>query len=244
MLIAVAGIQFAQSQEIILLFLLSAGIMTAVSILTSQTPERSKGRELAAVEKICSMVNRSVELQTIVGSVLDEVKRLLAMDAATFRLVNFPDSTFPSIIHRGFGIEAVAILDGAPEHARSSQREFVLDKPMIVKDVSQLGERDALAEALRHEGMQFFALYPIRSGNRILGTLGIASQKPRIINRIQETLINSMTEILGVAVANMQMRAQAKKLSEDLVALEEVNKIISQGFDSQDIVRLIVMPVR
>ena len=49
------------------------------------------------------------------------------------------------------------------------------------------------------------------------------------------------TEILGVAIVNSQLREQSNKLSEDLIALQEVNKIISQGFNLEDIIQRIVI---
>ncbi len=223
------------------LLLLSVGVLIGLSGTLTRRPGRLKGRELAAVQRISSMVNRSLELHAIAGFALDEIMSLLGMEAATLRLVEPPDSLTPPIVYRGFSKETISALDGMHAGAAAGQTPPASDSSLVVEDVSSWQEGDALAGALRMEGMRFFALYPIRSGNSVLGTLGIASRRPRPITEAQEEVIHTLTEILGVAVVNVQLREQAGKLSEDLVALQEVNKIISQAFDSEDLIARIVI---
>ncbi len=223
-----------------LLFLLSSCAALGLATSIIRRSGRSRGRELAAIQKISSMVNRSLELHTILGFALEEITRLLGMEAASFKLAETPDPGTPTIVCRGFGRAAVSALEKAEEEA-GEQHRLAEKNAMIVEDVSRWGEQGLLAEAMRAEGIQFFALYPVRSGNLLLGTLAIAGRKPRPISELHEDFIHSLLEILGVAIVNVQMREQANKLSEDLVALQEVNKIISQGFDSEDIIRRIVI---
>ncbi|HYK87368.1 MAG TPA: ATP-binding protein [Acidobacteriota bacterium] len=221
-------------------FLWSSGVLIALATTITRRQRRSKGRELEAIQRISSMVNRSLELHTIIGFALDEIMRLLGMEATSFRLAEAPDPATPSLVCRGFGKATVAAFEGVAGEG-VMRRPLSSEDPVIVEDVSTWDGQGALAEALREEGMQFFALYPVRAGNRLLGTLGIASRRPKSVSELHEDLICSMLEILGVAVVNVQMREQANKFAEDLIALQEVNKIISQGFDSEDIIRRIVI---
>jgi GAF domain-containing protein len=46
---------------------------------------------------------------------------------------------------------------------------------------------------------------------------------------------------LGVAISNSQIRDQSSKLSEDLIALQELNKIISQSLNLEDVIHRIVV---
>lgn len=236
-----ASINPAGPLKEIQLFILSVGILFGLSTIVTRKPGRTKLRELAAFQRISSMINRSMELGTIIGFALDEIMGLLGLEAAAFRLVDSPDSTTPSIVYRGFSKRTISILQGSQDATPSLRRQLAPKDPLIVEDVSKWNDNDALAEALRHEGMNFFALYPVCSGSDILGTLGIACRERKPMQRLREDIIQALVEILGIAVVNVRMRGQAKKLSEDLVAVEEVNKIISQGFDSEDIIRRIVI---
>jgi GAF domain-containing protein len=86
-------------------------------------------------------------------------------------------------------------------------------------------------DALRSSGMQFFASYPIRSGNHLLGHLALAGKSPKSVSEAQEEFVCALCEMIGVAVMTAQLRDQSNKLSEDLIALQELNKIISQSLN-------------
>ncbi len=239
MILAVCVESAGRYPEMPLLLLLSGALLATATSLVPR-PSRSKGRELSAIQKISSMVNRSLELHAILGFALDEIMRLLGVEAASFKLAQAPDPATPSVVCRGFSKAVLSALERTDEE-EVEQRHPAPGNRVVVADASRGGGQGMLAGILREEGMRFFALYPVRSGNRLLGTLGIASRAPKSISAPQEDLIHSLVEILGVAIVNVQMRGQADKLSEDLVALQEVNKIISQGFDSEDIFRRIVI---
>ncbi len=53
-------------------------------------PSRRNAAELALLRKVSSMVNRSLDLPTILASSLEEVVSLLGMDAGAVRLLGRP----------------------------------------------------------------------------------------------------------------------------------------------------------
>jgi len=75
----------------------------------------------------------------------------------------------------------------------------------------------------------------------MLGSLGLASRNLKVITESQQEFVSALSEILGVATMNSRLREQSNKLSEDLIALQEVNKIISRGFNLEDIIQRIVI---
>jgi two-component system, NtrC family, sensor kinase len=211
-------------------FLLLAGLAAAASV---RKHGKTRLKESAAIKKISSMVNRSLELNTILVSTLDEIMGSLGMDAGIFRLRRMPEAS-PRAVCRGFSAETVMIL----EDENSLQPQST---PLIASDVSQWSDSSLLAQALNKERIRFFAMFPLMSGNRILGSLSLASRTAKNITESQKEFIDALSEILGVAIINSQLREQANKLSEDLIALQEVNKIISQSFNLEDIIRRIVV---
>jgi two-component system NtrC family sensor kinase len=150
------------------------------------------------------------------------------MDAGLFRLRATPEVS-PKAVCRGFSKETAAVLEESSDESTD-----------LSSDIAKWGA-GVLADALRKDGMQFFAIYPIRSGNRVLGSLGLASKNAKTISEAHEEFIYALSEILGVAIVNARLREQSNKLSEDLIALQEVNKIISQGFNLEDIIHRIVI---
>ncbi len=181
------------------------------------------------------MVNRSLQLDAVLISTLDEITVTLGMEAGVFRLRTTHDAS-PKIISHGFGKEIAAIFESAGDETTGQQPPMVL----ISGHASQWGS-GPLPDALRKAGMQFYAAYPILSGNRLLGYLGLAGKSSKGLNKAQVEFLLALCEILGVAVMNAQLRDQASKLSEDFIALQELNKIISQSFNLEDIIQRIVI---
>jgi two-component system, NtrC family, sensor kinase len=207
------------------LFFAIAGFAAATSI---RKQGKTRPKEAEALKKISSMVNRSSELSAILTSALDEIMTLLGMDAGIFRLRATSEVSSKTVFH-GFSKETALILE-----------EMNDENIEISSNISDWGSGE-LADSLRKDGLKFFFLYPIRSGNRMLGSLGLASKNPKIITESQQEFVAALSEILGVAMMNSRLREQSNKLSEDLIALQEVNKIISRGFNLEDIIQRIVI---
>ncbi|MBN2321047.1 MAG: response regulator [Acidobacteria bacterium] len=206
-----------------------------VGLATTVTPrKRNKSLETKSIKKISSMINRSLDLKTILSVALEEIIGSLRMDAGFFCL-HPSNGTSPVTFSRGFTRKTTAVLEEIRDE------DFVSHTlPYISGEISQWGD-STLAETLRQEGMRFFAIYPVLSGNKVLGSLKLASRSANSLSATHEEFISAFCEILGIAIVNTQLREQSSKLSEDLVALQEVNKIISQSFDLEDIIRRIVV---
>jgi two-component system NtrC family sensor kinase len=207
-------------------------LFPAIFVLAAATSVRKSSKrrpkEAEAIKKISSMVNRSSELNTILASALDEIMVSLGMDAGLFRLRATSEAS-SKVVCRGFNKETAQILEEMNDEITE-----------ISSNISEWNSGE-LADALRKESLRFFSLYPIRSGNRILGSLGLASKNSKTITETQQEFISAISEIIGVAMLNVRLSEQSNKLSEDLIALQEVNKIISRGFNLDDIIQRIVI---
>ena len=200
--------------------------------------QRAKTREAETIKKIASMVNRSLGLNAILASALEEIMDSMGMEAGMLRLRITPES-MPNTICKGLSKEVAAIFEGVGDEIGDHQQVL----PFGTGENPRWGTA-ALSEALQKEDLEFFGPYPIRSGNRILGNLGLAGKAPKALGEAQEEFLAAVSEILGVAIENSRLREQSHKLSEDLIALQEINKIITQGFNLEDIIRRIVIEGR
>jgi two-component system NtrC family sensor kinase len=208
---------------------------TPVSTTSTRKSARPKPNETEALKKISSMVNRSLDLPTILTATLGEIAGSLGMDAGLFRLRATPESSSLFVCH-GFSREVAALFDDSGDDSGGGHPPLT----MISGGPSKWGH-GGIPDALRSSGMQFFVSYPIRSGNRLLGHLALAARSPKSVSEAQEEFIFAICEIIGVAVLTAQLRDQSSKLSEDLVALQELNKIISQSLNLEDIIQRIVV---
>jgi two-component system NtrC family sensor kinase len=84
-------------------------------------------------------------------------------------------------------------------------------------------------------------LVPLQTAGRIWGTLNLAGSKSGTLPAAHRAFLSTVARILATAIANHKLKEQADKLSEDLIALQEVNKIISQSLDLENIMQRIVI---
>jgi two-component system NtrC family sensor kinase len=218
----------------------AALLLLGLAATVRRAPARGRQQDLGVLQRIASMVNRSLDLTTILGKVLEELTDLLRMEAAFIRLLPGHDGGTRALVHRGFGTETLSVLDAGEQWSAGPEgREE--NPPLVIQNLAEDPNTDLLRDALRNERFKSFALYPVRFGNRMVGSIGLGSRRAKAQAEWQEALISAAAEILGVAIVNTRLQEQAAKLSEDLIALQEVNKIISRGFDLEDIIRRIVV---
>jgi len=222
------------------------GIPSCVSLasvligLVSTASSKSGGkRELASLQKISSMINRSSSLKAIMESALEEIMNTFGMEAGAFRLVESPDVPSSLAVSRCLTKDVALTLE---EAQKSSAALLALEanKTLIIDTTLESGEADPRLSDLRKEGLRTFILQPVRSGDRVLGTIEMASLKQKHLKEDQLDFLHTLAAILAVAIVDAHRREQSEKLSEDLIALQAVNKIISQSFDQEDIIRRIV----
>jgi two-component system, NtrC family, sensor kinase len=231
----IAGSDWIFSGNSMDLALLLIPIVGFAATATIRKSSKIKTRESEALKKIASMVNRSLELNVILSAALEEIMDSIGMEAGMLRLRTTPEAS-PRNVCKGLSKEAAAVFEREGDENPNQQQVL----PFVSGDTPQWSV-GALAEALRKEGLELFGPYPIRSGNRILGNLGLAGKASKTLAEAHAEFLSALSEILGVAIVNAQLREQSHKLSEDLVALQEVNKIISQGFNLEDIIHRIVI---
>ncbi len=187
------------------------GVLFALATVPVRKPARFKQRELSVLRNISSMVNRAVDLTAVVGSALDDVMGLLGMEAGTFRIVSNDDNMSPTAVYRGFSKDTVSALEIDQEQGGPVRQQLADNRAVVLDGSPNPSCSERIAEALRSEGLRFFALYPVRSGNRLLGTLGLASRKPKTLGDVEEDLILTLTEILGVAIVNVHLQGTGRQ---------------------------------
>jgi two-component system NtrC family sensor kinase len=213
----------------------------AIAALASSAGSRSRTPrqpELHALRMISSLINRSSDLYATLTACLAETLRVMKMEAGAIRLRPAPDEPLVAV-HSGFNDAAIAALDSLRLEDRPNS-DLPLEDLSVIEERADYGPL-VMTDTLRGKGTHYFAVCPVRAGNRILGTLVLADRRWRRPSGAQEAFIATMADLLGSAVVSARLHEQADKHSDDLVALHEVNKIISQSLDLDDIIRRIVI---
>jgi two-component system, NtrC family, sensor kinase len=186
---------------------------------------------VAALQRIASMVNHAADLTSVLGCALEETLLTLEAEAGAICIADSPGSYNSPMVCRGLSPGAVDLLE-----ARSSE--------VVSGGAASPGEesdrRFQMENLFRSEGFEFIATYPISVSHRHIGTFYTAGRGDKTPGESDEGFISAMAELVGLAVRSAGLTEQTHKLAEDLVGLQEVNKIISQSFDREGIIRRIV----
>ena len=218
-------------------------LVTGIVALATSVPlprgGMAEGKEWAVLRMIGSMAARPAHLGEGLARSLGGMLEVLGMDAGAIRLNTAANA--PSLfVSQGLGSEVVAELEAALEGA---EPRLPHDRTVHTEDLESPGDRSLLL-ALKAAGFEYIACHPVISADKFLGTFTVTGIAPPKDNKSQEAFTGTLVEILGNAIDGARLREQSHKLEEDLFALHEVNKIISQSFDLEDIIRRIVIEGR
>jgi len=162
-----------------------------------------------ALNAIATLVNQSLDVNRTLSTALDQVLHLMELDAGAILLSDPPSGTFHLRTHRGFKEEALRAL----RHLESGET-FLSEA--INRGTSFIGEPlgGLLGRTLRREGFRVQAIIPLRSKERTLGLLVLAHRRPREWDAEARQFLDSIGNIIGVALENASLYQEIATLLE------------------------------
>lgn len=216
----------------------SSGRITQIVELTRDVTESKElekqileaNRHLLALNAIASTVSQSLSLDVILNSALDKVLELIEGEVGGILLPDEKSQTLSYRVHRGlsdqfvYGIAGLALGEGIAGQVAE------LGETLAVDDVSKdprVSRRLLLAE----EGLNAFISVPLKSKEKVVGVLNIASRKPRPFHQQEVQLLTAVGHQLGIAIENAQLY-QELQLKEQMRA-ELLRQIITAQEDER-----------
>jgi len=154
----------------------AVGIIRDISKRKQAEIELNKrGEKLSALYAIANAANRSLDLQQILNATLNTVMDMIKPALALIHLYNEQTKELTLKAHRGISRDFA----GAVSHLRSgyigAYRVLKSGQPIIVEDI--LKHPDPGQEALVREGISSFVTTPLKSKDKLLGTIFIGYYK-------------------------------------------------------------------
>jgi len=216
----------------------SSGKITQVVELTRDVTESKElekrileaNRHLLALNAIAGTVSQSLSLDVILNSALDKALDLIEVEVGGILLLDEKSQTLSYRVHRGLsdqfvqGTASIALGEGIAGTV-AEQGEI-----LVVDDVSRdlrVSRRPVMAE----EGLIAFVSVPLKSKERVVGVLNMASRRPRSFPQQEVQLLTAMGHQLGIAIENAQLY-QELQLREQMRS-ELLRQIISAQEDER-----------
>lgn len=185
-----------------------------------------RNRELSAHNEVGMAVSRSLDLGETLGRALETVLKITGAEAGEILVLEDESQELVLRVHRGPQAEALEeqtrfrLGEGLPGTVAQS------GEPVLVRDL--LGEPRFQRQKMLASGFHSFAGVPLKSKNRVVGVMGIASSNADRLSPEVLDLLASLGNQIGVAIENAALMEQMRYMD----ILEERDRLGKEIHDS------------
>ena len=196
-------------------------------------------QELSILNAISQTVNQSIDLDEILNKSLDKMMEMIGVRSAGIYLLDEKSNELIYVAHRGFskaflkGMKRLKLGEGVTGKAAIS------GEPSFIEDYPHHPEAIPLAI---EEGLKSLVVIPLKSREKIYGTLNIAKKELFEITPFEKNLFNSIGQIISGAMeraslytANIRRLEEQKTLysiSQEIASKLELNVILQKIIES------------
>ena len=169
-------------------------------------------RNLTALNTIASKVSQSLDLDTVLSSALDKTLEIMRVKTGGILLWDEEKQMLCYRVHHGLSkdhVQGVCWRLGEGIVGRVAQA----GEAILVEDISK-DPRAAHLGLIDADGLQAFASVPLRSKDKVLGVLNIASHDTRKFSPDDVKLLESLAAQIAVAVENAQLHQKIRQQDE------------------------------
>ena len=180
------------------------GVAVENARLFSQLHQRTDA--LSALNTISQVVNKSLDLDSILNDAIEKVVELLQADGGFLRLLSDDRQELILNAHKGFTGEQISKLTVSRKYGDGSNW-----KALLQDQVQQLefNPNDPYQQQTNSFGLQIGAhnaiLFPLKSKDNSVGTMSIYSFKPRKFTKQEIDLSAIIGNQIGVAIENARL---------------------------------------
>lgn len=172
-------------------------------------------RRMEALYEIGQVVNSSLDLEVVLGSIAEHAARLLQGKAAAIRLLDHSGRTL--VVGGSYGLSQSYVGKGPVEVGRSGVDAEALDGAVVeVRDVAS-DARFQYPEEARREGLCSMLCCPMRAKDRTLGVIRVYTSEPREFGGEEQQLLRNLANLGAVAIQNARAYGDLRTLDAERV---------------------------
>ena len=194
-------------------------------------------QELSILNAISQTVNQSIDLDEILNKSLDKMMEIIGVRSAGIYLLDAKTNDLIFVVHRGFskiflkGMKRWKLGEGVTgKVALSGESIFIEDYPSYPEAISLIIE----------EGLKSLAVIPLKSRDKIYGTLNIARKEFSKITPFEKNLFNSIGQIISGALERTSLYTENVKRLEELKTLYSISQEIASKLEVKVILQKIM----
>lgn len=222
---------------------MAADLKSSYSTLEQKVAQRTN--ELSALYMLTSTVNQSLELDSVLREVIKQLTEFFAFSATRIFFLNRGSDE----MHLRASFEATpglfdparVVVTGVGINGRVAKS----GEAMIFEDIHEDPTYQELSQshATHKANYRFFAVFPIKVKQRVVGTIVCIGQTPRHLKPEELRLIASMTDQIGVAIDHATLFQETVRRAKELSALYSISTVINQSLDIRLVLRSVMLKV-
>ncbi|MEO0248270.1 MAG: GAF domain-containing protein, partial [candidate division WOR-3 bacterium] len=169
-------------------------------------------RNLLALNKIATAVGRSLDLDTVLSNALDKTLEIMNRNTGGILLWNEEKQMFCYQVHHSLSrdfVQSVCFRPGEGIVGRVAQS----GKSVLIDDISR-DPRVAFPGLIAAEGLRAFAAVPLKSKDKVLGVLTVASHDTRRFSSEDIQLLDTIASQIAIAVENAKLHQEMQRKDE------------------------------
>lgn len=181
--------------------------------------EQERRRQSAALSAVSSIVNRSLELKQVLDNALEKVLEVIAVHMGWVYLVDEGNGEVVFAAQRGMSDEAAAILDRVKLGEGLNGKVAESGEALLLQDFAR--DRGRVSLVAEREDLSTILIVPLRSRNKVVGTIGIGMKTKRVFTAEELSLLGAIGDQIGIAIENARLYQKERDIGQQLRESEE-----------------------
>jgi PAS domain S-box-containing protein len=215
----------------------------AIAIHNAKLYENIKhaGEKAAVLREINLAITSSLDLDTQINVLLDNIARIFPTYAITLRLVNEETGIFDGLACRGLDENDWEYT--TPSNIHSGYGEVVRLRRAVKIVEAQNDPRIHHHEFLKRNGLVSYLGVPLVFQEEVLGVLGYFAKEPHDFKDDEIQFMTTLAEHVAIAIHNARLYAAVDKQSQELAALLDVSMAASRSLEVELMLREVVRKI-
>ncbi|MBI3943334.1 MAG: GAF domain-containing protein [Chloroflexi bacterium] len=199
----------------------------------------TKINRLETVHQASQAVTSELDLSTLLGTTLDKAMYLLGAKGSCLYTYHADSDSLHMVAARGLLGKEVGLTLQRGEGAAG--RTLLTGQPVVVRDYAHWQGR---AQNLSNPPLGGVIQMPLRSGDKIVGVLGIADDHPRDFTTENIQLLSVFSTYVAIALDNSQLLDRERKRAAQLEVVWQVGRKISSLLIEEEIYDTVVQEIQ
>ncbi len=220
---------FSQQDER-LLSTLAGQLATAIERLRAEAAEHAQRQLAEALQKTAIAINSSLDYDTVMNLILENVTRVIACDAANIMIIEGEQA---HITHH-LGYEKVGyrewVEDARLELSKQPNLQRIIEtkQPLLIHDTTHSPLWNVIPEG---NWIGSYISAPILDREQVFGFLNLDHAQPGFFTESQLKTLQAFAEQAGLAIKNARLFVNTNRQLARLTALREIDRAISSSMD-------------